>query len=178
VYIRRATGSYRTTGGQLAAHIREVHALALLRSASIREGILNPPELPKPEEGEKRKEGEGSDDEADAERDVSVSPSSSSSQPPWIPRYILANWDEASPNRRAFQGHLAALRIPILYRHDHHPDWPDAWADALWQRGLDASLISPIDALGIRAWRLSGDLPAWGQLVGSGVRQGWLPWRD
>ncbi len=179
VFLRRAGGSYRTTGGPLAAHIREVHALALLRSASIREGILNPPELPEPEKEEKRKEGKSSSEE-DAEEDVSISPSSSSSpsQSPWLPRYIFANWSESAPNRRAFQGHLAALRIPILYRHDAHPDWPDAWADALWQRGLDASLIIPIDALGIRAWRISGDLLAWGELVGAGVREGWLPWHD
>ncbi len=175
VYVRRASGSYRTTGGQLAAHMREVHALALLRSASIREGLLNPPELPETEPA--RPLDERDDDEEDT---PTVSPSSTSpAKPPvWVPRYIFANWAETGPNRRAFQGHLAALRIPILYRHDRHPDWPDAWADALWLRGLDASLIAPIDALGIRAWRLSGDLLAWGQLVGAGVRQGWLPWRD
>jgi hypothetical protein len=180
VFLRRAAGSYRTTGGLLAAHLREVHALALLRAASIREGILNPPALPKPEEeGKKGKESESRDDEADSEQNVPASSSSSSSsQPSWVPRYILANWGEASPNRRAFQGHLAALRIPILYRHDRHPDWPEQWADALWQRGLAASLITPIEALGVRAWRISGDLLAWGKLVGAGVRSGWLPWRD
>ena len=27
-------------------------------------------------------------------------------------------------------------------------------------------------------WRLSGDLLAWSALVGEGVREGWLPWKE
>lgn len=175
--VQRAGSSYRTVGGPMGG-VREVHVLALLRSASIREGILNPPELPEPPKPEP----------ASNASDYEVSPPTPASSatttpappkpPPWVARYILGNWHETSPNRRAFQGHLAAVRIPILSRHEAHPDWPDQWADALWQRGLDAMLIAPLDTLGIRAWRLSGDLLAWGQLVGAGVREGWLPWRD
>ncbi len=52
------------------------------------------------------------------------------------------------------------------------------WAQALWHCGLAADLISPLPALGMRAWKLSGDLLAWSALVGAGVREGWLPWRD
>lgn len=174
--VQRAGSSYRTVGGPLSG-VREVHVLALLRAASIREGILNPPELPEPPQPET--EEKASDDEGSLPASASTAtPPTPPKPPPPVPRYILGNWHETSPNRRAFQGHLAALRIPILSRHETHPDWPDQWADALWQRGLDAMLITPLDALGIRAWRLSGDLLAWGQLVGTGVREGWLPWRD
>jgi hypothetical protein len=173
--VQRAGGSYRTVGGELAG-VREVHVLALLRSASIREGILNPPELPEPPTSE-ADEPEHDAQEAPPESATPKAPPQPKS-PPWITRYLLGNWHEITPSRSAFQGHLAALRIPILYRHEAHPDWPDTWADALWERGLSASLIAPIDALGIRAWRVSGDLLAWGQLVGTGIREGWLPWRD
>jgi hypothetical protein len=27
-------------------------------------------------------------------------------------------------------------------------------------------------------WKLSGDLTAWSSLVGAGVREDWLPWRE
>lgn len=171
--VQRAGGSYRTVGGQLPG-VHEVHVLALLRAASIREGILNPPELPEPPQ-----QGESDDQNAPP---ASAEPSATSpahpKPPPWVTRYILGNWHEGSPNGRAFQGHLAALRIPILYRHDAHPDWPDTWADALWERGQQASLITEIPALGIQAWRVSGDLLAWSELVGKGVREGFLPWRN
>ncbi len=172
--VQRANGSYRTTGGQLA-NARQVHVLALLRSASIREGILNPPELPEPPPA---KTDTDESHAASAEESTSLDAQRQKPKPPpWVTRYILGNWNECGPNRRAFQGVLSALRIPILYRHDSRPELPNAWADALWQRGLSAGLIAPIEALGIRAWRVSGDLLAWAALTGSGVREGWLPWR-
>ena len=59
-----------------------------------------------------------------------------------------------------------------------HPEWPVQWADALWQRGLASDLITPLPSIGMRAWRLSGDLLAWSALVGEGVREGWLPWKE
>ncbi len=39
-------------------------------------------------------------------------------------------------------------------------------------------LIEPLPhALGMKAWKLHGDLDAWGRLTGEGAREGWLPWR-
>ena len=171
--VQRASSSYRTAGGQLAG-VREVHVLALLRAASIREGVLNPPELPEPPKTPEGDAGETPTADAPPAPASPVPEQAASKPPPWVTRYLLSNWQDSGPNRRAFQGHLAAMRIPILYRHDAHPQWPDA----LWEHGLDATLIAEISALGVRAWRLSGDLLAWGRLVGAGVRQGWLPWRD
>jgi len=175
--VQRAGSSYRTAGGQLAG-VREVHVLALLRAASIREGVLNPPELPEPPKTSEGDEGETPTADAPPAPSFPVPEQAAPKPPPWITRYLLGNWHESGPNRRAFRGILSALRIPILYRHDAHPDWPDAWADALWDHGLDATLIAPIDALGVRVWRVSGDLLAWANLTGAGVREGWLPWRD
>ncbi len=166
--LKRSSERYK----QCVAHLegtREVHALALLRSAHLTEGILHPPDLPElldpPSEM------------ADQERVPAPSPTKAK-PPVWVPRYILGNWDESGPNKQSFLGHLYALRVLFLHRHSEHPDWPDVWAQALWEQGLQSELISPISSLGLHAWRISGDLMAWSTLVGAGVREGWLPWRE
>jgi hypothetical protein len=167
--LKRTTERYK----QCVAHLegtREVRALALLRTAHLTEGILHPPDLP--EMGEQPSQGT-----TDQER--ATAPTPTQAKPPlWIPRYILGNWEESGPNKQSFLGHLYALRVLFLHRHAEHPEWPDVWAKALWERGLESELIKPITFLGMRAWRLSGDLMSWSTLVGAGVREGWLPWRE
>lgn len=160
---------------QCVAHLegtREVHALALVRTAHLTEGILHPPDLP-----EMQKPSEAPEQEQAA---VSRSlPVAKQAKPPvWVPRYVLGNWDESGPNRLSFLGHLYALRVLFLHRNAEHPEWPIQWAEALWQRGLASNLITLLPAIGMRAWRLSGDLLAWSALVGAGVRAGWLPWKE
>ncbi len=167
--LKRSSERYK----QCVAHLegtREVHALALLRTAHLTEGILHPPDLP-----EMREQPSA----VTAEQEQAVAPSPTQAKPPlWIPRYILGNWDESGPNEQSFLGHLYALRVLFLHRHLEHPEWPDVWSQALWERGLENELITPMSAIGMHAWRLSGDLMAWSTLVGAGVREGWLPWRE
>lgn len=152
---------------------REVHALALVRTAHLTEGILHPPDLP---EMQKPSDAPEQEQEQAASR---FQPAAKQAKPPvWVPRYVLGNWDEFGPNRQSFLGHLYALRVLFLHRHAQHPEWPVQWAEALWQRGLASELITPLPALGVRAWRISGDLLAWSALVGEGVRDGWLPWKE
>ena len=164
---------------QCLAHLegtREVHALAMVRTAHLTEGILHPPDLP-----QIQKQSEGATTGQKQEREPGQVPPPSSErpkQPVWVPRYVLGNWDESGPHRQSFLGHLYALRVLFLHRHNEHPEWPEQWAEALWQRGLAADLIVPLAASGMRAWRLSGDLLAWSALVGTGVREGWLPWKE
>jgi hypothetical protein len=163
---------------QCVAHLegtREVHALAFLRTAHLTEGIVHPPDLPETTQTQQPA------DKATEARRGQTPPSQAaqtSKAPQWIPRYLLGNWDESGPHRQSFMGHLYALRVLFLHRHDAHPAWPEQWAEALWERGLAHDLITPIAALGLRAWKLSGDLLAWSDLVGTGVREGWLPWRE
>ena len=162
---------------QCVAHLegtREVHALALLRTAHLTEGILHPPDLPQMGE----QPAAATTEHEREQRHVPPSPSGQPKPPVWVPRYILGNWDESGPHRQSFLGHLYALRVLFLHRHNEHPEWPEQWAEALWQRGLATDLISPLAASGMRAWRLSGDLLAWSALVGTGVREGWLPWKE
>ncbi len=166
--LKRSIERYK----QCVAHLegtREVHALALVRTAHLTEGILHPPDLPEMREK--------SSEPTDQERGRASSPNQAKS-PVWVPRYILGNWDESGPNRQSFLGHLYALRVLFLHRHTEHAEWPEVWAQALWEQGLQSDLITPILALGMHAWRLSGDLMAWSALVGAGVREGWLPWRE
>lgn len=152
---------------------REVHALAFLRTAHLTEGILHPPDLPEtaPEQGQPVP--------AKQPDQMKQSRSLSSPRPPkWTTRYVLGNWDESGPHQQSFLGHLYALRVLFLHHSSEHPEWRNQWADALWERGLARALITPVAALGIHAWKLSGDLIAWSDLVGTGVREGWLPWQE
>jgi hypothetical protein len=162
---------------QCVAHpegTREVHALALVRTAHLTEGILHPPDLP--EMQKQSEEPEPEQEQAPPSR--SLSAAKQVKPPVWVPRYVLGNWDESGPHQQSFLGHLYALRVLFLHRHAEHPEWPIQWAEALWERGFASDLITRLPALGMRAWRISGDLLAWSTLVGEGVREGWLPWKE
>ncbi len=154
---------------QFSTHLpgtREVHAIALPLSAHLAEGILHPPDLPRPKE-------EGGPATAVARMTPPMQTAEADRT-----RFVLGNWDEATPHRRSFLGQLYAMRVIFLHRHHAHPEWPDFWADELWRRGRSRQLIQPLQALGMKAWLLSGDLDAWSQLIKHGVRSGWLPWRE
>jgi len=75
------------------------------------------------------------------------------------PRFIFANHDETAPQARAFLGHLRALRVVFLPH----------WADLLWTNGLAANLITPLPALGVRAWQIASDQQHWAQLISEAV---------
>jgi hypothetical protein len=150
---------------------KEVQTIALPLSAHIAEGIVHPPDLPRPKE-EEEEEGRAS---SATGKPRPTSPMQT--VPVDRSRFVLGNWDEATPHARSFLGQLYAMRVIFLHRDAEHPEWADCWADELWRRGLTRKLIHPLHALGMKAWLLSGDLSAWGQLIGDGVRSGWLPWR-
>jgi hypothetical protein len=161
---------------QCVAHLegtREVHALALVRTAHLTEGILQPPDLP-----DMQQPSDVPEQEQEQTPSRSLKASKQAKPPVWVPRYVLGNWDESGPHQQSFLGHLYALRVLFLHRNTQHPEWPVQWAEALWQRGLASDLITSLPALGMRAWRISGDLLAWSALVGGGVREGWLPWKE
>ena len=170
---------------QCVAHLegtREVHALALLRTAHLTEGILHPPDLPDREPTPQETIEEQRKVVASTTQQRHHTKHASEPTPPrtpkWVTHYILGNRDESGPHLQSFLGHLYALRVLFLHHHPQHPEWRNVWAHALWERGMARALITPIPALGIHAWKLSGDLLAWSDLVGTGVREGWLPWRD
>ena len=47
-------------------------------------------------------------------------------------------------------------------------------SDALGRAGCQQELIAAVPSLGIRAWRVSGDLARWSDLISAGVRERWL----
>ena len=168
--LRRKPEGYKQFSTQLA-NTKESHYIALPLSAHIREGILHPPDLPKPREEdipgeESRAAGWRAESRPIAQPEADRT------------RFVLGNWDEESPHLRSFLGHLYGMRVLFLHKDEDHPEWPVIWADALWRRGRVRKLIEPLPhALGMKAWKLNGDLDAWGRLTGEGAREGWLPWR-
>jgi hypothetical protein len=137
---------------------KEVHVLALPISANIAESMLHPPDIPKPKE----EQGSSSTPMQQAQVDLT--------------RFVLGNWDEDTPHLRSFLGHLHAMRVIFLHRHEH-PDLVEIWASQIWRHGMARDLITPLEALGIKVWKMSGDLILWSRLISEGVRSGWLPWQ-
>jgi hypothetical protein len=178
-HLKRRPEGYKQFSTQLTG-TKEMHYIALPLSAHIAEGILHPPDLPAPP-----KEGE---DAKRAEQEAQQYSQYNSRYTPTLPmalpevdrtRFVLGNGHEDFPHQRSFLGHLYAMRVLFLHRHEQHPEWPAIWAGELWRRGLTRKLVVPLsDALGMKAWMLAGDLVAWGNLIGDGVRDGWLPWQD
>ncbi len=192
--LARRSEGYKQFSAKLQG-TKEVHTIALPLSAHIAEGILHPLDLPKPSEEEEEERGERGQEEGKNMQQkgngaTSSTPSTSSngsSRPSTVSttkvkvvdrsRIVLGNWHEDAPHQRSFLGQLYAMRVIFLHRNAEHPEWADIWAEELWKRGLTRQLVKPLKSLGIKAWLLSGDVLAWGQLIGDGVRTGWLPWR-
>jgi hypothetical protein len=164
--LLRRQAPYKQFATKLAG-TTEVHVVALALDAHIGEGLLTPPAMQCPDEADK-----------------GASPAPAQTRPAFPfpkggPRFVLGNWDEAEPQQRAFLAHLYAMRVILLHQRDPtHPEWVDQWARELWERGLARDLIVPVDALGINAWTLAGTTPQWNRLIGQGVRERWLPWRE
>ena len=69
----------------------------------------------------------------------------------------------------------------VIFLHHRDPAFPervDQWARELWERGLAQCLIVPVETLGIKVWALAGTTRQWNRLIGQGVHEGWLPWRN
>lgn len=164
--LLRRPAPYKQFATKLAG-TNEVHVVALALDAHIGEGLLTPPAMQRPDE----------EDTGDLSTQAKTRPAFLS--PKGGPRFVLGNWDEAEPQQRAFLAHLYAMRVILLHQRDPaHPQWVDQWARELWERGLARKLIVPVEALGINAWMLVGTTPQWNLLIGQGVREGWLPWRN
>ena len=121
---------------------KEVHVLALPLSANIAEGMLHPPDIPKP----KQEQGSSSPPIQPAQVDRS--------------RFVLGNWDEATPHLRSFLGHLHAMRVIFLHRHEH-PDLVEVWASATLAAGTGSRSHHATRGAGhqgLEAFRRSGPL--------------------
>jgi hypothetical protein len=168
--LRRRPEPYKQFSTQLA-NTKEAHYIALPASSHIAEGILHPPDLPKPKEEDIPAEKTASSFRRSDQPSMELPPIDRT-------RFVLGNWDEETPHRRAFLGHMYGMRVLFLHGNEQHAEWPTIWAAEMWKRGLVRKLIEPLPyALGLKAWKLSGDLEAWGSLIGEGTQHGWLPWQ-
>jgi hypothetical protein len=158
--LQRVSGMSYAQFPSAIASTREKHVLLLPYASNIGHGLLHPQDIPEePKIGDTR---------------TSVAPS-----PIPHPRFVLGNHDEDTPHRDSFLGHLRALRVIFLRRAsgDDEAKLANTWASHLWAKGLERALITPIPALGVKAWALTSDVRLWSPLISEGVRMGWLPWR-
>jgi hypothetical protein len=179
-HLQRLKSSYRLHESHLVG-TKERHLLTLSRQADIGYGLLHPPTIP-PKQEERPQGMEGLEALAIGDAlaifagtkpvtalsrapapEPALRPPPKKQEPP-APRYVLGNWDEATPHREAFLGHLRAMRVIHL----------PSWAEALWAAGLEARLIVSLPALGVRSWELTADLERWSALLTAGVQAGWL----
>lgn len=179
--LRRETGTpYKEISVRLRGTL-EAHGLCLPMSAHLGDGLVHPPVIPQ-EEPEKT----DTPPPTEVPRQIAEAPA-----PPLDtmtrlraalakarPRYLFGNWTETTPNRRAFLGVLRGLRAVFINAPpDAEPALAAAqhqWADALWVEGCKRELIIPVPSIGIRCWRLSGDLAQWSDVISEGVRERWL----
>ncbi len=152
--LERLSGTGYQQFPSAIANTREKHVLLLPYAGNIGHGLLHPQDIPEePKPGDSR----------------------SAMAPPPVPtpRVVLGNHDEDTPHRDSFLGHLRALRVIFLRRRtggDDESKLAATWASRLWARGMESKLITPIPALGVKAWALVGDVRMWSPLISDGVR--------
>jgi hypothetical protein len=160
-----------------------VHGLCLPYTAHLGDGLVHPPVIPQAEPPQDSAPASSADlddsngmaqQESSADHVARLRAVLAQAKP----RYLFGNWHESTPNARSFLGVLRGLRVIFINApQDATPALIAAmhqWADALWREGLRRELIVAIPSLGMRAWRLTGDLAHWSDLVSEGVRERWL----
>ena len=92
---------------------------------------------------------------------AAAAPAAPTNQPPAAPppHYIIGAATATNPDPNALLGHLRAIGVVVA----------DAWADVMRDLALDAQLVTPIPAAGVRCWRIDGDLVKWVDLVKHGI---------
>jgi hypothetical protein len=54
----------------------------------------------------------------------------------------------------------------------------DVWATAVRDLALEAQLVTPIGAAGVKCWRVDGDLARWVELIKRGIQHQRFPIPD
>jgi hypothetical protein len=93
-----------------------------------------------------------------AETVPAVSADKTPTAPP--PHYVIGAATATTPESNALLGHLRAIGVVVA----------NAWAVTMRDLALDAQLVTPIPAAGVRCWRVDGDLLKWVDLVRQGVQ--------
>jgi hypothetical protein len=91
-----------------------------------------------------------------------TAPAVSADKPPAAPppHYVVGAASATSPDPHALLGHLRSIGVVLA----------DAWAEAVRDLALDAQLVTPIPAAGVRCWRIDADLIKWIELIRHGIQ--------
>ena len=91
-----------------------------------------------------------------------AAPAAPASQPPAAPppHYVVGGATAITPNSDAVLGHLRAIGVVVA----------DAWAETVRDLALDAQLVTPIPATGVKCWRIDSDLIRWVDLIRHGIQ--------
>jgi hypothetical protein len=176
---------------ELSVRVRttlQTHGVCLADTAHLGNGLIHPPLIPQPEPPTEQQATAAEMPPHNTIGDAASLPAQDSATGQAAqfrtalaqarPRYLFGNWSENTPNERSFLGVLRGLRVIFVNAPPHASPALLAtmhqWANALWTEGNRRALITSIPSLGIRAWRLTGDLARWSDLVSEGVRERWL----
>ena len=89
-------------------------------------------------------------------------PAAPAGQPPAAPppHYVIGAATATRPDPNTLLGHLRAIGVVVA----------DTWAESVRDLALDAQLVTPIPAAGVKCWRIDGDLIKWVELVRQGIQ--------
>jgi hypothetical protein len=83
------------------------------------------------------------------------------------PHYVIGAATSTTPDPNALLGQLRSIGVVLA----------DVWATAVCDLALEAQLVTPIPAAGVKCWRVDGDLVRWVDLVKHGIQHQrfWVP---
>jgi hypothetical protein len=76
------------------------------------------------------------------------------------PHYVVGAATAITPDPNALLGHLRTIGVVMA----------DAWAEMVRDLALDAQLVTPTPAAGVKCWRIDGDLMKWVDLIKQGLQ--------
>jgi hypothetical protein len=82
------------------------------------------------------------------------------------PHYVIGTSTATTPDPHALLGQLRSIGVVLA----------DSWAAVVRDLALDAQLVTPIPAAGVKCWRVDGDLVRWVDLIKHGIQHRfWVP---
>jgi hypothetical protein len=81
------------------------------------------------------------------------------------PHYVIGAATATSPDPNALLGQLRSIGVVLA----------DSWATAVRDLALEAQLVTPIPAAGVKCWRVDGDLVRWVELIKHGIHRQSFP---
>jgi hypothetical protein len=84
------------------------------------------------------------------------------------PHYVIGAATSTAPDPNALIGQLRSIGVVLA----------DVWATAVRDLALEAQLVTPTPAAGVKCWRVDGDLVRWVELIKRGIHHQRFPIPD